>query len=147
MSNASTAPQNHIRCARCDCSFCYICGEEAAASSTHWRSPGCPRFNQPNAGAGEPRPRNDSDFDEEDEELAARQNIAELQNDQIYFFPRMETASEPEQVYLEDSRWYTSALLYAAISRQVQQNPELDPEGTTLWHHQVANQAALSAER
>lgn len=41
---------NHLICAICFCSFCFICGEECAENSGHWltdRPNPCPRWNQP----------------------------------------------------------------------------------------------------
>ncbi|TKA77564.1 hypothetical protein B0A55_06631 [Friedmanniomyces simplex] len=41
---------NHLICAFCLTSFCFVCGTRQDESSGHWRKGGCPRYNFPGDG-------------------------------------------------------------------------------------------------
>lgn len=69
---------NHIACV-CGIGFCFVCGEEADAASTHWERGGCSRYGHPS----DPKARYDDEEEGEGSEMGEESEDEGMQDEEF----------------------------------------------------------------
>lgn len=125
-SSYDVLSQNHMTCLTCDCSFCYLCGEEAGAYSSHWNEGNpCPRYGRPN-----------------DAQILLFRELSR----RIYLFFDPEDEYEDHDTNAASSRWSRQRRLFSRIHRRLLRSHRrvgMD----NLFHKELSEQTTYSASQ